>query len=170
MWKKLRNNNKKGFTLVELIVVLVILAILAALLIPALTGYIDKAKEKDVIAKTRQIVMASQTLLDEAYGKKPKSDTEIEFGSAGAAYDETGNKIVIGVTTAISGQDSTTTTVEGLSEVKGLTLNTNVKIVPGNTTNGTVGKIYQVIYMEDGKICTYTDGGDYVMTKGTSLP
>lgn len=34
--------NKKGFTLVELIVVLVILAILAALLIPALTGYIGQ--------------------------------------------------------------------------------------------------------------------------------
>ena len=37
--------EKKGFTLVELIVVLVILAILAALLIPALTGYIDKAND-----------------------------------------------------------------------------------------------------------------------------
>ena len=39
--------NKQGFTLVELIVVLVILAILAALLVPALTGYIDRAKESD---------------------------------------------------------------------------------------------------------------------------
>ena len=61
--------SKKGFTLVELIVVLVILAILAALLIPALTGYIDKAKEKKVVAETRQCVMAAQTLYDEAYGK-----------------------------------------------------------------------------------------------------
>ena len=65
--KELRKNNKKGFTLVELIVVLVILAILAALLIPTLTGYIDRAKEKDVIAQTRQTVMAAQTLVDEAY-------------------------------------------------------------------------------------------------------
>ena len=61
--------SKKGFTLVELIVVLVILAILAALLIPALTGYIDKAKQKKVVAETRQCVMAAQTIYDESYGK-----------------------------------------------------------------------------------------------------
>lgn len=35
-----KKNTKRGFTLVELIVVLVILAILAALLIPALTNCI----------------------------------------------------------------------------------------------------------------------------------
>lgn len=69
MLNKLKKNNKKGFTLVELIVVLVILAILAALLIPALTGYIDKAKQKDIIAETRQVVMAAQTIVDEEYGK-----------------------------------------------------------------------------------------------------
>ena len=40
--------KKRGFTLVELIVVLVILAILAALLVPALTGYIDKARKRQV--------------------------------------------------------------------------------------------------------------------------
>ena len=65
-----RRSKKGGFTLVELIVVLVILAILAALLIPALTGYIDRAKEKNVIAETRQIVMAAQTIADEAYAEK----------------------------------------------------------------------------------------------------
>lgn len=62
--------NKKhrgGFTLVELIVILVILAILAALLIPALTGYIDKAKKKQVVAETRMIHSAIQTVVSEVY-------------------------------------------------------------------------------------------------------
>lgn len=74
-----RRSKKGGFTLVELIVVLVILAILAALLIPALTGYIDRAKEKNVIAETRQCVMAAQTLADEYYAKNSSNPT---FGSA----------------------------------------------------------------------------------------
>ena len=42
--KKVSKSSKKGFTLVELIVVLVILAILAAMLVPALTGYIKRAR------------------------------------------------------------------------------------------------------------------------------
>lgn len=78
MFKKLK--DKKGFTLVELIVVLVILAILAALLVPALTGYIDKAKEKAIIAETRQVVVAAQTLGDEVYAKKSVG-TDIVFGA-----------------------------------------------------------------------------------------
>ena len=46
--------NNKGFTLVELIVVLVILAILAAILVPTLLGYIERARsEKDSSAASR---------------------------------------------------------------------------------------------------------------------
>ncbi len=172
MWKKLKNNNKKGFTLVELIVVLVILAILAALLIPALTGYIDKAKEKNIIAKTRQIVMASQTLLDEAYGKKKTTATTISFvkdGSTAATVSDTAITIGVLKGNAPTDSDENMTTVEGLSEV-GVTA-TTVEIVPGNGTQGTIGKIYKVMYLEDGKLCTYTDDGSgYVVTKATALP
>lgn len=77
-----RRSKKGGFTLVELIVVLVILAILAALLIPALTGYINKAKEKNAIAETRQVVMAAQTITDEVYGEKNNvSSTDLKLSA-----------------------------------------------------------------------------------------
>lgn len=69
MLNRLKKNDKKGFTLVELIVVLIILAILAALLVPALKGYIDKAQEKQIVGETRQVVMAAQTMVDEAYAE-----------------------------------------------------------------------------------------------------
>lgn len=71
---KMRENKRngrralKGFTLVEIIVVLVILAILAAAMIPALTGYIDKAKERTAVAEGRNVLTAAQTLTSEAYG------------------------------------------------------------------------------------------------------
>lgn len=76
MFEKIRKmKNKKGFTLVELIVVLVILAILAALLIPALTGYIDKANKEKVVAECRMAVMAIQTEATTLYGENGKVTT-----------------------------------------------------------------------------------------------
>ena len=63
-----KKKSKRGFTLVELIVVLVILAILAALLIPALTGYIDKARKNQVVAETRALTQAVQTEMSTIYG------------------------------------------------------------------------------------------------------
>lgn len=61
--------DQKGFTLVELIVVLVILAILAALLVPALLGYIDRAKEAKYFEEARSIYTALQVINDERYAK-----------------------------------------------------------------------------------------------------
>ncbi|MDR1271472.1 MAG: prepilin-type N-terminal cleavage/methylation domain-containing protein [Clostridiales Family XIII bacterium] len=59
--------GKAGFTLVEVIVVIVIIAILAAIGVPALTGYIDKAQDKQYIAQARNVMVAARTMNDEAY-------------------------------------------------------------------------------------------------------
>ena len=144
MFLKMQNKRraKGGFTLVELIVVLVILAILAALLIPALTGYIDKAKEKSIIAETRSVVMAAQTLVDEAYATKSVGGT---------------------ITIAASSADVTFGAIEKLAEVKG---NVSAVTVYPATEKGSdnkdvatnkTGKIKTLTYTNGSKTSTYTE-------------
>lgn len=124
-----KESGKKGFTLVELIVVLVILAILAALLIPALTGYINKAKQKQIIAETRQCVMAAQTLADELTGTLGVGEYPVEDAL---------NKGTGGATDYSA--------VKTLAEVSG-----TIDKITINTTNG---KIESLEYT-NGKKCTY---------------
>ena len=134
MIKKLKE-NKKGFTLVELIVALVIIVILAAMLIPALTGYINRAKNKSIVAETRSVVMAAQTLADEAYAKADVSGN--------VSFDKT-NTATTGTTYA---------SVANLAEVAVTNIDT---IVVG--TGDRAGVITEVIYKTGGKTCTYTAG------------
>ena len=130
-----RRSKKGGFTLVELIVVLVILAILAALLIPALTGYIDKAKEKSVVAETRQVVLAAQTLYDEEYGTIARNGNAPSFDKNNA--------------TKIKYSD-----VADLAEVSGKGTIDNIAV--------TKNKISEVQYTRDGKTCTF-NGSTYTI-------
>ena len=82
--------DQKGFTLVELIVVLVILAILAALLVPALLGYIDKAKNSKYLEEARSIYTAIQAVQDENSAKNAAPLS----GTVNFAADHAVNKLV----------------------------------------------------------------------------
>lgn len=59
--------DDKGFTLVEMIVVLVIIAVLASAIVPSLTGYINRANKEKAVSETRSLVMAAQTVISDAY-------------------------------------------------------------------------------------------------------
>lgn len=148
MFKKMKENKKKGFTLVELIVVLVILAILAALLIPALTGYIDKAKRKSIVAETRQVVMAAQTVVDEKYASAENGEVTLT--------------------------ETEVTKILELAEVKGSLGVNDITIAKtttneGQTTKTNKGRITKLVYTSADKTrtCTYEPGaknttdGDY---------
>ena len=131
--------NKKGFTLVELIVVLVILAILAALLVPALTGYIDKANNEKVVAETRQVLVAAQTVVSEDYGQ----NTDV----TASGYVSADLK----------------TEILTLAESKGTIESLTIQGKTGTTAEKPVGKVIAMVYKSaSGKTCTYdaTKTGD----------
>lgn len=61
--------DKKGFTLVEMIVVIVIIGILLAILVPGMFKYIDKAKDKQILVNARTAQLNLETAVRELYGK-----------------------------------------------------------------------------------------------------
>lgn len=162
MLKKMKN-NKKGFTLVELIVVLVILAILAALLIPALTGYIDKAKRKSIVAETRQVVMAAQTLVDEAYGSNNAGDgvvigTDVTLDKIKALAEVPGTVVSVELNKA-AGTGVTALGVVDETHPAGTVVAKVVYTAKDNKTQCT----YYAVVSDAGK--TTTDGNYDVTTK-----
>lgn len=64
----MRKLNKKGFTLVEIVIVIVIIAILAAMLVPALTQWIKKSKIKTFTSACATIKTAVWAQAAESYG------------------------------------------------------------------------------------------------------
>jgi prepilin-type N-terminal cleavage/methylation domain-containing protein len=56
--KKTLRKNKKGFTLIELIIVIAILAILAAIAIPNFIGLTDQARDAKAVGNANAIVTA----------------------------------------------------------------------------------------------------------------
>lgn len=78
-WNKMKKNSK-GFTLVEIIVVLVILAVLAAFTIPSMLGFVGEARGKAMIAEAREVYVAAQASATEL-SANGTSITPASFGS-----------------------------------------------------------------------------------------
>lgn len=81
--------DRRGFTLVELVVVLVILGIAASFAVPALTGYIDTSREKKAVSEAQACVMAATRLGAAQYAKVQQHNVNVSLSSgAGAAKDD----------------------------------------------------------------------------------
>ena len=54
----MKKSNKKGFTIVELVIVIAVIAILAAVLIPTFTNVIEKANQSKALQGARNLYTA----------------------------------------------------------------------------------------------------------------
>ena len=66
--KKMLTSRKKGFTMVEIIIVLVILAILIGASVPALLQYVDQARAKALLPNARAGMQSAQATVSELVG------------------------------------------------------------------------------------------------------
>ena len=67
MLTRLRNNNAKGFTLIELMIVVAILAILAVVAVPAFIKYMRRAKTTEAIDEIDKIVKGASFYYTKPY-------------------------------------------------------------------------------------------------------
>mgnify|MGYP003308685458 CR=1 FL=1 len=95
----MRKNNKKGFTIVELVIVIAVIAILAGVLIPTFASVVSKANESKALQEAKNAYTEDLAMLDgqvkanvekgHILGYTKTKDTAVVTGKNYYTYDTT---------------------------------------------------------------------------------
>lgn len=88
--------NQKGFTLIELMIVVAIIGVLAAIAYPSYQGYIERTNRADMMAEMQQIASRVESNkinykrydrvpLSSIFSSNPATDGSVSFPSSGTA-------------------------------------------------------------------------------------
>lgn len=145
LWKKMKK-NRKGFTLVEIIVVLVILAILAAFTIPAMLGFVKEAQSKAYVAEAREMYVAAQAQATERISAGVDKDavaTAIMAYKKGTAPSAETDPITYAFYNVINGDCSTD---NGQQPITGVTIADNGQVTGMTYTIKKGTTTYKMVY------------------------
>ena len=123
----MKNSNKKGFTLVELVVVIAIIGVLAAILVPSMMGYVKKSRLKTANgnAKTAYNAIAEYLAEEETKGTLGDVDNDSCVSAATSALAANGGDAGVVATNADAVKTAADTTwyaqwrKNGSDEIKG---------------------------------------------------
>lgn len=95
--------RKKGFTFIEMIIILAIIGVLGAILIPSVAGYVTLSRKKATVENGRTIYMAAMLALEneDAY------ESFYTPQSSWVAFESTADGCVLNTTTVYKGVAST---------------------------------------------------------------
>lgn len=80
--QKRKKNNKKAFTLIELIVVIAIIGVLVAILVPTMNGFVSDAQEATALANARTVYSVGQAEIAFALTNDGAAPSDADGGAA----------------------------------------------------------------------------------------
>jgi type IV pilus assembly protein PilA len=89
----MKKNNRKGFTIVELVIVIAVIAILAGVLIPTFSGIVEKAKKSAALQEAQNAYKEAYAIALSDDGKITAADNAIDDKETADTADD----VVVGI-------------------------------------------------------------------------